>query len=662
MITTPTGLSVPLEQVADINIEDGPNQIQREDAKRRITIAFNARGRDVQSIVEEVQKKADKAVKLPAGYYVKYGGQFENLIEAKQRLMIAVPAALLLILLILYFSFGSLRYGLLIYTAIPLSAIGGIILLWARDMPFSISAGVGFIALFGVAVLNGIVLISEFNRLKNETKLEMKELVLTGTSSRLRPVLMTAAVASLGFLPMALSQSSGAEVQRPLATVVIGGLISATLLTLFVLPVLYVWVEKRKQKFVQPVVASLLLAFIFSSSLQAQQIERISLDTLLARAERNVLSLKIADKQISYYNELKKGNVDIPRTSVGLEYGNINSAKSDTRFFISQQLQLPKVYERQKSYFDKSVDVQSADKSLKKSELRYQVRKLYYHLQDLERREIIIGEIEKNFKEFTRIAELQKNQGEIYASSFNLIQSQTAQLGIQKNELNVEKKRIQLELKKTLRIEDEILPIKGSEKPFDNFTVEKMNTASHPLLVLSEAMYQQKKSQTELDRNRLAPDLTLGYSNLSIIGWQTTDGVNQKYYGGGNRFGIYQIGLGLPIFNGAARAKIKASKINEEISLLEKQEQTERISMQLNQLVIHFNQLMEAFRYYEKEGVEGANKIMDQAAIRLKSGDIQFSEWLMMVNQSLQIKTAYIENLYLLSLTEAEYFYLIEKN
>jgi len=245
-ITNADGIAVPLEQVADIGIQEGPNQVQREDAKRRITVAFNVRDRDVQSVVKEVQSRAEKTIALPAGYYVKYEGQFENLVEAKDRLMIAVPIALLLILLILYFSFGSLRYGLLIYTAIPLSAIGGILLLWMRDMPFSISAGVGFIALFGVAVLNGIVLINEFNRLKNETQLDMRDLVLKGTSTRLRPVLMTAAVASLGFLPMALSTSSGAEVQRPLATVVIGGLISATLLTLFVLPVLG-WKKEKVQ-------------------------------------------------------------------------------------------------------------------------------------------------------------------------------------------------------------------------------------------------------------------------------------------------------------------------------------------------------------------------------------------------------------------------------
>ncbi|MFM9838013.1 MAG: efflux RND transporter permease subunit, partial [Cyclobacteriaceae bacterium] len=180
------------------------------------------------------------------GYFLKYGGSFKNLEEAKQRLLVAVPLALALIFLLLYFTLHSLKQGLLIFTAIPLSAIGGIFALWIRDMPFSISAGVGFIALFGVAVLNGIVLIAEFNRLKKEGKLSIHEIVLKGTETRLRPVLMTALVASLGFLPMALSNGSGAEVQRPLATVVIGGLITATLLTLVALPVLYTYFEKKR--------------------------------------------------------------------------------------------------------------------------------------------------------------------------------------------------------------------------------------------------------------------------------------------------------------------------------------------------------------------------------------------------------------------------------
>lgn len=244
-VTASSGIQIPLEQLAKIELTAGPNQIQRDDAKRRIAIGFNVRGRDVESIVKEIAEKINSQLKFEPGYFVKYGGAFKNLQDAKQRLIVAVPLALSLIFLLLFFTFHSLRQGLLIYTAIPLSAIGGIIALWLRGMPFSISAGVGFIALFGVAVLNGIVLIAEFNRLKKTGDRSLQEVVLKGTEVRLRPVLMTALVASLGFLPMALSNGSGAEVQRPLATVVIGGLITATLLTLIVLPVLYTYFEKE---------------------------------------------------------------------------------------------------------------------------------------------------------------------------------------------------------------------------------------------------------------------------------------------------------------------------------------------------------------------------------------------------------------------------------
>ncbi len=247
-ITNANGNQVPLSELANVSIKTGPNQIQRDDAKRRISVGFNVRGRDVESIVMELQQKLETQIAFDAGYYPTYGGTFKNLQEARQRLLIAVPVALALIFIMLYFAFGSLKQSVLIYTAIPLSSIGGIAALWTRGMPFSISAGVGFIALFGVAVLNGIVLIAEFNSLKKQGLTDLKEIVLTGTKTRLRPVIMTALVASFGFLPMALSNGSGAEVQKPLATVVIGGLLTAMVLTLLVLPCLYMLFEKIQPK------------------------------------------------------------------------------------------------------------------------------------------------------------------------------------------------------------------------------------------------------------------------------------------------------------------------------------------------------------------------------------------------------------------------------
>ncbi|MBN4052604.1 CusA/CzcA family heavy metal efflux RND transporter [bacterium AH-315-K20] len=231
---------LPLEAVATVTINEGPNQISRENAKRRIVVQANIRGRDMGSFVAEAQEKLDAQITLPDGYFITWGGQFENLDRARKRLMIVVPVALSLIFIMLFSAFGNARHAILVYTGVPLALTGGIVALWIRGMPMSISAGVGFIALSGVAVLNGVVMISFINQLRDQGK-ATRDAVVEGSLSRLRPVLMTALVASLGFVPMAFNTGMGAEVQRPLATVVIGGLISSTILTLFVLPTLYHW-------------------------------------------------------------------------------------------------------------------------------------------------------------------------------------------------------------------------------------------------------------------------------------------------------------------------------------------------------------------------------------------------------------------------------------
>lgn len=236
---------IPLEAVANVEIAEGPNQISRENAKRRIVVQANIRGRDMGSFVAEAQELLDAEITLPEGYFVTWGGQFENLAKARQRLMIVVPIALSLIFVMLFTAFGNVRHAVLVYTGVPLALTGGILGLWLRGMPFSISAGVGFIALSGVAVLNGVVMITFINELAQSGKSTL-DAVIEGSLSRLRPVLMTALVASLGFVPMALNTGMGAEVQRPLATVVIGGLVSSTILTLFVLPTLYTWFGGRK--------------------------------------------------------------------------------------------------------------------------------------------------------------------------------------------------------------------------------------------------------------------------------------------------------------------------------------------------------------------------------------------------------------------------------
>ncbi|TAE69201.1 MAG: efflux RND transporter permease subunit, partial [Bacteroidetes bacterium] len=273
LVPTNTGQQIPLYAIADVVVEKSTNQIQREDAKRRIIVGFNVGNSDIATVVNEFQQKVSKQVKLPTGYYITYGGSFENLNAANERLKIAVPAALFLILLLLYSAFGNVKDSLLVFSAIPLSAIGGIAFLALRGLPFSISAAIGFIALFGVAVLNGIVLLTE---VKKQIPLQptLLKALEKAAELRLRPVLMTATVASVGFLPMALSNGSGAEVQRPLATVVIGGIISATVLTLIVLPVLYYLIHTSKRFMPKKIIAVLLCTL--SVSAWAQTPENLS--------------------------------------------------------------------------------------------------------------------------------------------------------------------------------------------------------------------------------------------------------------------------------------------------------------------------------------------------------------------------------------------------
>jgi cobalt-zinc-cadmium resistance protein CzcA len=247
LVSAPNGARIPLAQLAGISIVEGPAQISREDTRRRIVVELNVRGRDIGSFVKDAQAAIDRETKLPASYYLRWGGQFENLERASERLLIVVPLALFLIFVLLFTTFNSLRQAALIYTGIPFAIVGGVFALALRGLPFSISAGIGFIALFGVAVLNGVVMVSAINRLREEGR-TVDEAVSEGASPRLRPVLMTALVASLGFIPMALATSAGAEVQRPLATVVIGGLVTSTLLTLLILPMLYCWFEREPDK------------------------------------------------------------------------------------------------------------------------------------------------------------------------------------------------------------------------------------------------------------------------------------------------------------------------------------------------------------------------------------------------------------------------------
>ena len=466
LIPTPRGTQVPLYQLADVEIKDGPNQIQREDAKRRIVVGFNVRGRDVQSIVTELQGKVDRQLNLPTGYYITYGGAFENLNAAKQRLMIAVPVSLLLIYLLLYFAFNSFKQGLLIYSAIPLSAIGGILFLAIRGMPFSISAGVGFIALFGVAVLNGIVLIAEFNLLKEEGMADLKRIVLMGTKVRLRPVLMTAAVASLGFLPMALSNGAGAEVQRPLATVVIGGLLIATLLTLFVLPILYVLFEQRvpkKKKHRHHHTATTIILLIACSHYSYAQ-QPISLNAAIDTAIKNNLTLKNEQLKSEYQKLIIKSNSPVPHTMVTGDFGQINSIYNDSKFGISQSIAFPTVYGKQNQLMEEEWKGSLFNVSLKEAELKKQVEQVFFGILYVEQKQRLLQFSDSLYTAFYERAALRFEKGESNLLEKTTAETQLGQIRNQLHQLTQDSAILQLQFRLLLNSPTLFTPLESSFK------------------------------------------------------------------------------------------------------------------------------------------------------------------------------------------------------
>ncbi len=641
LIATPTGDQIPLYQLANVEIKEGPNQIQREDAKRRIIIGFNVRGRDVQSIVNELQQKVESQINFPPGYYVTYGGAFENLNAAKQRLSIAVPVSLLLIFTMLYFAFNSIKHGLLIYSAIPLSAIGGIFALALRGMPFSISAGVGFIALFGVAVLNGIVLVAEFNRLKSGGDLDLKSIVITGTKMRLRPVLMTALVASLGFLPMALSNGAGAEVQRPLATVVIGGLLIATLLTLFVLPVLYILFETKlvRKKRISPSITLLLFGLAFFSIHTGYSQTPISLEAAIDTALVNNQLLKNEKVRAEYQKQLIKSGVNIPQTTVMGEYGKINSSFSDNRFVINQNINFPTVYSNQKSVLKEEWKSSVLNVAVKESELKKQVSQAYYMLAFLHQKKKLLLENDSLYAEFLTKAKLRFKVGESNILEKATAETQRAQIALQLNQLNADMDLLQAQFQLLLNTPTVLVPLEDDFKMNRPVLIDTTAPAlAHPAIEWLEQQKLISIKNTKLEKSRLLPDLSFAYNNMTMRG----TGADNILYDGSTRFQSGQIGIGIPLFYGSQKAKINASQSLQRLSEANyrfgiKQFNTE-YQAAINQ-VISFSKSVD---YYEQTGLKNASLISDVATQQFASGDINYIEWVMLINQAISINNDYL--------------------
>lgn len=649
LISTPAGAQIPLNAVAKIDIIDGPNQIQRENSQRRIIIGFNVRGRDIQSMVRELQQKVDQQMKLPPGYYITYGGAFENLEAAKGRLSIAVPVSLLLIFLLLYFAFNSVKQGLLIYSAIPLSAIGGILALAIRGIPFSISAGIGFIALFGVAVLNGIVLIAEFNRLREEGVSDLKRVVTQGTKTRLRPVLMTALVASLGFLPMALSTGEGAEVQRPLATVVIGGLLIATFLTLFVLPILYIMFQKgnsKKKKPVAPVAAILSGLILLTGIANAQSASDnvpvpITLRAATDTALKNNLTVKNTRLKSEYRQQLIKSGTAIPVTSVLGEYGQINSHYSDARLSLAQTVNFPAVYKRQKTLLTEEWKSSVLNTGINEALLKKEVAQAYAGLIYNRKKLQLLQRNDSLYAQFLNRATLRFNKGESNILEKTTAENQRGQIALQLNQVQNDIALLQLRFQLLLNTETSFVP---AEEKFDLPTPGLADTSklpNHPTIQYLKQQQQVAVAATQVERSKLLPDITFGYNIMGMKGM----GADNKNYDGTPRFQSVQVGLGIPIFTAAQKARVNAAKTNERIAANDYELNLRQFSNAYQTALVNFEKYSSAIRFFENTGLQNSETIMVTANKQFLNGDINYLEWVLLMNQAAVIQNDYIEAL-----------------
>ncbi|WP_027127430.1 CusA/CzcA family heavy metal efflux RND transporter [Gelidibacter mesophilus] len=627
-VDTPNGGKIPLSELADISYTMGPAQISRDDTQRRIVVGVNVRNRDLQSVVDEVQNIIQDNVKLSAGYSITYGGQFENLQSAKARLMIAVPVALVLIFILLYFAFHSVKDALLIYSAIPLSAVGGILFLWMRDLPFSISASVGFIALFGIAVLNGIVLIEHFKELKSQGISNIQERIKRGTQERLRPVLLTASAAALGFLPMAISTNAGAEVQRPLATVVIGGLISATILTLVVLPVLYAWIEKKKEMKINKTGLVTLIFFMLTCTMSAQE-KPMSVDEVINLAIENNSGLKASLLEIDEADALIGSAFNFDKTSVYYEYeNNANEIEPLKVLGIAQDFKFPTVYFANKKVNKAQVGLQESVYKIGLQNLKKEVYAAYYNLSYAQRKAESYRFLDSLYQNFAQSAKRRFELGET-----NYLEMITAQ-SKQKQSETLYKQTLQEELmyrahlKKIVQVEDIII----QKEPLEKLLIQPASINENAGLLYFEESKDFYEAKMQQEKQSLLPDISVEFLH------GLNEGISKNFVG-------YQLGLKIPLLFGGNASKIKASKIAQDIVEERQQDYQSKWFAEQESLMAKLQQYNEEITYYETQGKHLSEEIIKTAERTLKEGEIDFFQYIQSIETSKEIEINYLDNL-----------------
>lgn len=646
-IQLPNGNQLPLSEFATIQHTKGPAKISRDNTKRRIVIGVNVRGRDLESVMLEIEKIINNKIKLPNGYNIEYGGQFENLKTAKNRLLIVVPIALILIFILLYFAFNSVKEALIIFSAIPLSALGGVIFLYLRDLPFSISAGVGFIALFGIAVLNGIVLIEEFKELKDKGILNVNRRVIIGTSNRLRPVLLTASAAALGFLPMAISSSAGAEVQKPLATVVIGGLVSATILTLFVLPILYILFENKKVKILQSKSTFIVAFILIFPFLGKAQNNNLSINQAIDIALEKNLGLKASAERIEQNKQLHNSAFDISKTEIYFNKDLNNIAPNGLALNvvgINQSFQFPTVYEYQYKIVKAKSTLLNNRYSIEKQIIIQQVSKAYNEILYWKQMNKNVLFLDSLYGNFQNAATKRFNLGESNYLEKLTADTKKKEISLHLNQINESLKSAYLNLNQWMQL-DSVFYI--AESPLIKLEITNLDTINHPVLQYYQNAIKINEYQFSLEKHRLLPDL-----NTTVFRG-TNNGNGVKSYSG------FQVGITVPLWYGSQASKINATKTGLHILNYENDNFKRQLISKYNILLSKLKQFEETILYYETIGNKLASETVFHATKAYQYGEINFLQYTQLLDNVKSIESNYLTALFQYNYTVLELNYLM---
>ncbi|MGM0531311.1 MAG: CusA/CzcA family heavy metal efflux RND transporter [Bacteroidota bacterium] len=659
------GRQVPLKEVADIGIQEGPAAISRKGVKRKLEVDVNIGDRDTESFVEEVQGRLNRELDLPRGYNITYEGEFESLQDAKRRLSWVVPLVMLFIFTLLYFTFNSFKQAILVFSAVPLAAIGGVFSLWLRGMPFSISAGVGFIALFGIAVLNGIVLMSFFNELKAEGMNNVFRRIYHGTDMRLRPVILTALTDALGFLPMAVSTSSGAEVQRPLATVVVGGLITATLLTLILLPIIYSFSERmhkvpslsqmasKTRKKINGTSKTVLFGLILFSGMfpvtttaqeQPQQADSIhSIEQAVEIAIDNHPRIKAGELQVEQQQKRKATSWNLPDTK--LSYEKETEGAGINSWSIEQEMNAPMEYLARDKLAKQRIDESKKKLIREKAKLKRDVRKAYMDVLYAKEKVALMEKLEDIFKDLDEAGKLRYETGDIPYLEKVSSRAKYKEIQISReealNKLTNSNNTLQqyLDTDQRLKLTQDTLHQLTYNKGADL----NDSLASNPDILLNKSTWKTAQTASKAVKSMSWPDPFFRYS--------------QKDFANNGGFTAFEIGLKIPVDFWAERGRNQAAQLAAQENYHQYLNVEKSAKTAWNNTLNRLQNYKKQVKYYQNNRLKEAEMIMKSASEQYNAGNIDYLQYIQYFDQATSIRLNYLKILqkYNKSIIELQY-------